>query len=165
MELAELNDKETALKWKYAEELLRNPDNPFAAAMIVTHNNRQAAMLMLDQWTYAGDVAQMKEHLLTENGEEHYLPSEAQMVGEVIARARKCHDDSDYVKLMALAFDVRGMNSKAKAGPSVVVNNQTNNRIMQIPVMLGPAGTIASDDEWERGLMEQQQRLVENVPT
>lgn len=156
-------DHEQALKLKFAEALLRYTD-PYKAALKVTYNNTQAALAILSRWHYSAEIAQLQEQLKEEFGEEHFLPSEVELQKEMIDRARSAPDDSDYAKIMALVLDSRGMTSKAKASPSVVINNnQTNNKIMQVPVMVNALGAPASDEEWEASLIDQQQRLTNGI--
>jgi len=156
----QLEEKELQLKWDYAEALLRNPNNPFQAALHVTFGNTIAALTLVDRWRRCPQLEMMKRSLVAEQGEDAFLPSEAEMLRDVLRRAHESYDNDQYVKLMALAFDVRGMTSKAKQGPSVVVNN-VNNKTMNIPVMVNANGEKLSDDDWEKSLMLQQQRLVD----
>ena len=156
-------DKETQLKWKLAEALLRNPTNPFKAALTVTLGDNVAALTILDSWQNTPEIHKMKQILVEEQGEDAFLPSAAAMTWDVLNRAERCFDDGEYCKLMSLAVDMRGMN-QTKNAPSVVVNNtQTNNKIMHVPVMVNNAGSELSIDEWEAGLIDQQQRLVNGV--
>jgi hypothetical protein len=154
-------DQETAIKWRFAEALLRQPNNPFKAAMQVTFGDTVAALSLMDVCLQSIEIAKMKAHLVEELGEEAFLPSESEMVRDVLDRAEASLDDDTYCRLMGLAFDVRGMTAKAKAGPSVLIqNNQTNNKIMNVPVMINAQGGQASDAEWEQGLIRQQEKLT-----
>lgn len=161
--VAEVEDKETQLKWKLAEALLRNPTNPFKAALTVTLGDNVAALTILDSWQNTPEIHRMKQTLVEEQGEDAFLPSEATMVWGVLNRAERCIDDADYCKLMGLAADIRGINKSKSTGPAVVVNNLTNNKTMNIPVMINPSGEVLSDEEWEQSLIGQQQRLVNGV--
>ena len=159
-ELTTETSDEESLKWKYAEELLRNPTDPFKAAMNITFGDTVAALALMDNCLHSTEIAQMKAHLVQEMGEDEFLPTEAQMLREILNRADRAHDDSDYVKLMALVLDARGMTSKAKAGPAVVVNNTTNNQTMHVPVMINQEGQELTDTEWENSLIKQQEKLI-----
>ncbi len=152
-------DKVEAIAWRYAEELLRNPCDTFKAAMIVTFSDTIAALRLSQELQYSSKIARMQQHLIKELGEEAFLPTKETMVSEVYARARRSTEDDAYVKMMALVFDVRGMSSKSG---SVVVNDNstTNNRIMQIPVLMNREGSPANEQEWEEQLIVQQEKLT-----
>lgn len=156
-------EKETELKWKFAESLLRNPNDPFKAAMAVTYGDTVAALTILSNWQNSIEINQMKAHLIEEMGEDAFLPTEAQLLRSILDRAERTIDDAHYAKLMGLVLDAKGYTSKAKAGPSVVVNNNTNNKTMLVPIMVNNSGQEVNDDEWEAQLIEQQQRLVSGV--
>ena len=149
---------EQKLKMKVAEAWLRNPNNMFAAALEVTKNDSFAAMRICDAWVFDDELKQMKEALLEEHGEEHFLPTKFEMFRDVYDRARGTYDDDSYAKLMKLAADMRGFIEK----PGVTINNtQTNNRVMLIPVgKLNDNGTVDSD-YWEQSAIEQQRALTE----
>ena len=152
-------DEETQQKWKFAEALLRFPNDPFHAARLIALGHTVEALRIMQRWHGLPEIFAMKAALIEEHGEEAFLPSEAAMVGEVMTRAHLTRDNDEYVKLMALAFDVRGMTSKAKSGPQVVVNN-VDNRTMEIPILINNSGQPADIDDWERMTMVQQERLV-----
>ena len=153
-------DDETSLKWRFAEELLRNPNDPFRAAMNIVYDDTVAALTLMDRCLQSTEIAQMKAQLVEELGEDEFLPSEGQIIRDILTRAERTNDDGDYVKLMSLVLDARGMTSKAKASTSVVVNNTTNNQTMHVPVMVNSNGKELSDDEWEASLIEQQENLI-----
>lgn len=148
------------LKWKFAEACLRNPNNPFKAAMHITFGDSTAALSILNEWHHSIEINRMKQHLVETLGEEEFLPSKSQIVQQVLTRADRAADDSDYCKLMTLAVDVMGMSSKASNTTNITVNSQTNNKIMQIPTMVNPQGIEMSDDEFEQSCIQQQERLT-----
>lgn len=153
-------EKETTLKWLFAEQLLRNPTNHFLAAMNVTFGDRVAALVILDNWNDTVEINRMKQTLVQEQGEEAFLPSKTSMVWSILHRAERSYDDSDYCKLMSLAADMQGMTPKANNAQVVVNNTTTNNKIMHIPVMVNNNGQHLSDDEWEQSLIQQQKTLT-----
>lgn len=147
------------LKRAFAEAWLRNPSNAFAAALEVTGNDPVASTQLANSWVGDSEVKAFKNELITEYGEEYFLPSKTSMVHDILDRARKCQHDEDYVKLMKLAADMRGFIEK----PGVTVNNNTTfttNKVMQIPVFVNNAGQPIDDHEWEQQLIANQERLT-----
>jgi len=155
-----LQELENELKLAFADAWLRYPSDPFKAALVVTKGDSLAALSVLDRYQRDPELYDIKAALIEEYGEEAFLPSKEQMVRQVLDRAERAVEDADYCKLMALAFDARGMTSKANGGANVVINNNTDNRTMSIPVMINSAGNVASDEEWEQALIQQQKTLV-----
>ena len=128
--------------------------------MNIVYDDTVAALTLMDRCLQSTEIAQMKSQLIEELGEEEFLPTEGQILREILTRAERTNDDGDYVKLMGLVLDARGMTSKAKASTSVVVNNTTNNQTMHVPVMVNQDGNKLSDDEWEASLIKQQENLI-----
>lgn len=161
-ELSEADDerlREIELKTLFANAWLKTPRNPFEAANSICNGNGSQAVHMATMWVYDAEVLDIKKQLLTEHGEEYFLPSKVEMLHDILDRARTTHADDDFVKLMKLAADMRGMLSDKT---SINVNNNVvNNKVMMVPVFMNSKGNVADDSEWERGLIEQQQRLVE----
>ena len=156
-DLEDSND-ELTYKVAFAEQWLRNPHNSFEAAMKVCRGRTVEALQMAQAWMYDDQVLQLKDELVAKYGEEHFLPSKAEMLHSIYRRSNDpATANEDFVKLMKLAADMRGM---LQDKTSVAINNITNNKVMMVPVFVDSAGKIASDDSWEQSLIEQQQRLV-----
>lgn len=150
---------EEELKYQFAEEWLRNPDNPFQAALNITNGNGQLSLKIADSWIRDPEVKAMKKQLIAKYGEDHFLPSQTSMLFDILNRARNCPMDEDYVKLMRLAADIRGMIQK----PGVTINNNvTTNKVMVVPIRVGNDGQTVDSHEWERQLISQQQTLTAN---
>ena len=151
---------EHELKIAFAEESLRNPHDSFKAALKVTQGNSLQSLWITQNWVYDPVVLQEKKRLLEENGEEHYLPSMPSMVHDILHRAVDSKND-DYVKLLTLAANMRGMLA-AKTNVNVNTTNVTQNRVMVVPVRVGSDSKPIGLDEWERQLITQQQGLIEH---
>lgn len=149
---------ELTYKIAFAEQWLRNPHNTFEAAMQVCQGRTLEALQMSQAWMFDSEVLQLKEELVAKYGEEHFLPSKSDMLHSIYRRANQDHTaNEDFVKLMKLAADMRGMLQEKTA---VAINNITNNKVMMVPVFVDASGKVASDDSWEQSLIAQQQRLV-----
>lgn len=147
------------LKLAFAEAWLFEPRNAFGAALKITKGNSQAALAISSNWIHDDEVLAMKAALIVERGEEAFLPSKAEMVHEVIHRARETTYNDEFAKLMKLAADMRGFIEK----PGVTVNNNTSvttNKIMAIPMFVNAQGQKLTDDEWENSLIEQQSQIT-----
>lgn len=151
-------DDELELKIKFADAWLRNPNNAFEAALTVTKGEPSKALCMSSDWIYDNEVLQLKAELVEKYGEEYFLPSKAAMLQDIYTRARKTPQNDDYVKLMKLAADMRGMLSDKS---NVNINTTiTQNKVMIVPTFVDSAGKLLDDNAWEQKLIQQQQRLV-----
>lgn len=152
-------DDELEVKIKFADAWLRNPNNAFEAALTVTRGEPSKALLMSSAWIYDDEVLQLKGELVEKFGEEHFLPSKTAMLQDILTRARKTPQDDDYVKLMKLAADMRGMLSDKS---NVNINTTiTQNKVMIVPTFVDSFGKPLDDTTWEQNLIQQQQRLVQ----
>lgn len=139
----------TKIKRLFAEAWLREPKNPFAAAMSICGGDASVAMQMSQAFVHDAEVSKLKTELIAQRGEEAFLPSKAEMFGEVWHRAKESQRDDDFVKLAKLAADIRGFLNKEVANQTNIVNN----RVLVLPAP-------KSEDDWEKGCIEQQQALV-----
>lgn len=151
-------DPEQQLKKAFAAAWLRNPKNPYAAALTLTKGDTFLAMSMSKQWIFDDEVEQFKQQLIDEKGEEAFLPTRCELIREVVDRAYDTNCNDEFHKLIRLVADMRGFIEK----PGVTINNnhQTNNRIMVVPMgQLNDNGTVNADS-WERTAISQQQSLM-----
>lgn len=154
-------EKEHELKVAFADAWLRYPSDPFKAALNIAKGDTLTALTILDRYQRDPEIYDIKAMLIDEFGEEEFLPTKEQMIRGVLDRAERAVEDSDYCRLMSLAFDARGMTSKSGGGnTNVVINNATDNRTMHIPVMINNNGSEVTDEEWQDALMKQQRSLV-----
>lgn len=150
--------KQQQLKKAFAYEWLKEPKNAYAAALAVTGRDTFAAMQIVDNWCYDTEVVQFKNDLISEYGEEHFLPSKFEMCRDVIDKARETMCPDSFAKLYKLAADMRGFIEK----PGVTINTSvTNNKVMVVPVgRLNDNGTV-NEDVWEQQAVAQQQATIE----
>ncbi len=143
---------EQQLKEKFAEELLRNPGDPFKAGLAVFGMNTGRAMQAAQQWATDPYVMEYKDKLLEERGVRSFLPTKEDLAREIIDFARAIGCPEDKIKAFRLYGEVMGFIEK----PAVNVNNNTN--IQQNSVMV--IKDHGTDDEWEAKLATQQRALV-----
>lgn len=140
-------------KAAFAVQLLKNPNDPFRAALVVVPNDTRFALHIATYWVNDPEVLSFKDDLLKEDGEQAFLPDKAALLRAVWDRAHKPGvDDTDFARLAKLYAEVRGFVEK----PGVNINTHTNidNRVMVVTNM----GTV---DEWETKLINQQRNLVD----
>lgn len=153
------HDNELDVKIQFADAWLRNPNNAFEAALTVTKGDPCEALRISSAYIYDDQVLQLKAELIEKFGEEHFLPSKVAMLQDILTRAKKTPQDDDYVKLMKLAADMRGMLSdKSTVNVSTTINQ---NKVMIVPTFVDASGKLLDDHAWEQNLIQQQQRLVQ----
>ena len=141
------------LKRKYAELLLKTPEDPFKAACVLFPTNTNKAVWVSDNWSLDEDVLAFQNELLTERDEESFLPSKSEFARKIWQKMNNTHVDvDDYTKLGRLYADVRGFIEK----PQTTINNNTQNVANRVMV-ISDKGT---EDEWEAKLLKQQKELV-----
>lgn len=153
-------DGEFDLKVMFADAWLRNPNNAFEAALSIVKGDPSKALRISSSWIYDDEVLQLKLELVEKFGEEYFLPSKSEMLQDIYSRAKKTPLDEDYVKLMKLAADMRGMLSDKSTVN--ISTNITQNKVMVVPTFVDSSGKLLDDNAWEKSLIEQQQRLVQN---
>lgn len=151
--------EEQKLKFKFAEEWLRHPNNAFAAAQVITGNDAGLSWQLTSELSQDSEVLAFKEKLLQERGEDAFLPSSAALCHQILDRAATCQLNTDFVQLIRLIADIRGFIQK----PGITINNtQTTNKVMLIPMRVGSDGKAIDSVEWERQLTQQQMGLIGN---
>lgn len=148
--------KLTAFKRKFAELWLRNPSQPFECVLELIPDDRIKAISVMGVLTIDPEVKQIKEQLIEEYGEEHFLPSKAQMVRKVLDRSDMATEDG-FVKMMRLAAEMRGFIDKTGV---TINNNVTSNRVMVIPSISKTDDGLIDASEWQRQAIDQQSTLT-----
>lgn len=150
-------DAENALKVAFAGALLRNPNDPFKAALqTIGGTNSQVALKIAETWPCDPVVMAAQIDLIDRFGEASFLPSKIALsrrifeIGEDTSNATK-----DRLAAYKLYAEVRGFIS---AGVNVdnSVTVQDNRRVM----IMRDHGT---NDEWQDKALTQQQKLIENA--
>lgn len=148
---------EQAIKLQFAEAWLRQPDNAYAAALTIVEDRFQA-FRMAEILVKDPEVKEIKKQLIEEYGEEHFLPTKSDMVRQIFQRAQFATEDG-FVKMFTLIANMRGFIEKQ--APVTINNNQTNNRIMLVPMAnLNDNGTVDAN-HWEKLAVSQQAALTQ----
>lgn len=121
---------DTNLKKLFAAELLKNPENPFAAALQLFGTDTQSAFVAASRWLTDPVVIEEKERLTTE-GFDEFLPTKADLAlaawnltKDPLVRAE------DKIKAMRLYGEIRGFIEKPQT--TINNNNLTDNRRVMV---------------------------------
>lgn len=140
------------LKQRFAAEWLASPNDPFKAACNVYGADTGKALYAATHWINDPDVLAEKQRLIDEDGEDAFLPNKAELCRKVWDMAQGEIEARDKLAALRLYGELR--NYIEKPNSAVTVNtNVTTNKVMVVREK-------ATVDEWERGLIEQQRRLV-----
>jgi hypothetical protein len=147
----ELEDKK-----KFAAELLRNPQQPFVAALAVYPDNNNWALFVATHWPQDADVLKFQQEILKDHPETDFLPTEAELARAIWDKMNaKFTPIEDFTKLGKLYAEIRGFIKKTDT--NITVNANTDNRVMVVK-------DLGTDEEWENKASKQQQALL-NVST
>lgn len=146
------------LKLAYAGALLRNPTDPFKAALqVVGNSNTQFALLVSQTWPLDSVVIQHQKNLLKEFGEDTFLPGKLETarrifnLGEDTTLAAK--DRLAAYRLYALMRGYITDSVSVDASNTTVINQ---NKVMIVK-------DHGKDDEWESAAERQQMRLINDA--
>ncbi len=145
-------------KRKFADLWLRNPSHPYECMLELIPEDHVQATIALRHLIHDPEVRQIKEALLEEHGEEHFLPTKAKMIRTLLDASRNASEDG-FVKMMKLAAEMRGFIDKT----GVTINNTThltNNRVMVVPAIAHTDNGTIDADKWEQQAIEQQVTLT-----
>ena len=139
------NERKTA----FAIELLKSPDNPLKAALVIEPNTGEA-LRMVHFWSNDEFVLSEKARLLKECGAKSFLPTKEEFAKAVYNLAEVAGFVDDKLKAFRLYGDIMGFIEK----PGVNINNNVvTNRVMVV-------NSNGSNDEWEQKLLKQQKALT-----
>lgn len=146
-----MNDDE--LKKKFADELLKNPGDPFPIALALFPDNTNRALRVATEWPQDIVVLEYIANVKKEKREEDYLPTKADLCRKIWDKLDKPFVYSeDFVKLAKLYADIMGYIEKPQT--NIKVDNTTvNNKVMVVK-------TCESDNEWEQRALRQQEKLI-----
>jgi len=151
------NEIETTLDRKkhFALELLRNPNDPFKAAIEVFPENAGMALMVTSRWPNDPEVKKYQAEAMATLGETGFLPSKGDLARAVWTMAEnEKYNADERLRAYRLFGDIQGHIEKG-AGP-IINNNLTSNKVMVV-------NSQGSDDEWEHRAASQQARLVEEA--
>lgn len=99
---------EQELKLEFARSLLKNPNDPFKAALMVFPDDNGLALQIASKWPVDKEVINLKKDLIETEGELSFLPGPAEQAKALWDRMSKCHDNIEYVRLSKLYADIMG---------------------------------------------------------
>jgi len=147
------NEKE--LKRKFAEELLRNPNDPYGAAYRLFGTDTIRALQVSQTWVIDPYVLEVQAELLKEFGEDEYLPSKAILARRVFDLADRPNTDvKDRLAAYKLYAEIRSFIAKPETNIQNIQNN-TNLRVMVVK-------DFGNDGEWETKARKHQTKLIEH---
>ena len=140
-------------KARFAEALLRNPNNAYAAACSVFGMDTATALRVSSEWPYDLFVLQRQAELLEQFGPDEYLPTKAVVARRIYETGETATDVKDKLAAFKLYAELRGFVPKGDgANVNLTVNN---NRVMVLR-------DFGSDDDWETAAAKQQTKLIEH---
>lgn len=138
-------------KLKFAKELYKDDSDPFKAALNVFGVDTAKALIASSKWVNDEVVLEVIDLLKKDDGfDDDDLPSKKRAAKDIYHRALRALEDKDFAVLMKLFGDYMGYTAK-EAAPTI--NNNVTNRVMVIR-------EFATDEEWKKGLIEQQRKLT-----
>lgn len=141
---------ETALKDKFAELLLRTPNDAFNVAVQVFGSDTMRALQISQEWPLDFYVMQKQADLLAEQGDDAFLPSKAELARRIYTVGDTSTDAKDKLAAYKLYAEVRGFIQKAENVNNIQVNN---NRVMVMK-------DFGTDEQWEVKAAKQQSKLI-----
>lgn len=138
-------------KRDFAYTWLMYPDEPEIAAREVAGDNVTALLAIRSKWVSDPVVLQHRKELIAIHGEEHFLPTKADIARKLLDEIDAAVDPEVKLKFYKLYADIRGYTQKDTV-------NINNNVITQNKVMLVP--TAQNDEDWETKLANQQSQLM-----
>jgi len=147
--------EEQALKVEFARMLLKTPEEAFKIALLMFPNNNNRALRVAMEWPTDEVVKAAQTELLNESGEDAFLPTKAEFARELLDKMHAAWiATEDYIKVAKLYADIRGFVQKPVQQTNIDLSNKVQNNVMIIK-------ENGSDDEWEKGLREQQAALID----
>ena len=143
---------ETLLKDKFAEALLRSPNDAFGVACQIFGSDTMRALEVSTSWPLDFYVLQKQADLIEAQGDEAFLPTKAELARRIFTVGDTATDPKDKLSAYKLYAEVRGFIVKADNVTNLQVNN---NRVMVLR-------DFGSDAEWETKASKQQSKLIEH---
>jgi hypothetical protein len=144
---------ETEQKLLFAATLVKDPANPFAAALVVFGTNVPAALRVYQSWQLDPIVIEEVARLKAAHGPRAFLPTLEDAAYMLLTEAKTAQGQGDrdgFTKLMKLYNETMGYIQK----PGMTINN--NNQVTRVMEVVNHG----SEEEWEAGLVRQQEKLT-----
>ncbi len=144
---------EADLKIRFADALLRDPNNAFAAAQSIGIEQSRI-MEIATTWPADSEVLKAQKQLLEKHGAREFLPSREEAARLLWEKAQNAQKAEDVAKLMKIYGDYMGFIEK----PGLTVNNNTQNvlHVMRVPMP-------DSAEEWEAKAIEHQSNITSKI--
>lgn len=144
---------EKELKAKFADALLRDPNNPFAAAQMLNVEPSRV-MEIATSWPSDSEVIKIKGELLEKHGPREFMPSREEAARLLWEKAQNAQKPEDVAKLMKIYGEYMGFIEK----PGMTVNNNTQNllHVMRVPMP-------ESEDAWEAKALNHQSEITSKL--
>jgi hypothetical protein len=144
---------ELALKHKFAEALLRDPHEPYRAAVLVFGSDSRRALAASQNWVFDLDVLARQADLLETFGADKFLPEKAEVARRIYQVGETATDNKDKLAAYKLYSELRGFVPKGDGNSTNV--NVTLNRVMVMR-------DFGSNEDWEAKAVAQQTKLIEH---
>ena len=99
---------EQELKLEFARSLLKNPNDPFKAALMVFPDDNGLALQIASKWPVDKEVINLKKDLIETEGELSFLPGPAEQAKALWDKMLNCRDNTEYVRLSKLYAEIMG---------------------------------------------------------
>ena len=144
---------EADLKIRFADALLRDPNNAFAAAQSIGIEQSRI-MQIATTWPNDADVLKAQKELVEKHGAREFLPSREEAARLLWEKAQNAQKAEDVAKLMKIYGDYMGFIEK----PGLTVNNNTQNvlHVMRVPMP-------ESAEDWESKAIEHQSNITSKI--
>ena len=144
---------EADLKIRFADALLRDPNNAFAAAQSIGIEQSRI-MEIATTWPNDADVLKAQKELVEKHGAREFLPSREEAARLLWEKAQNAQKAEDVAKLMKIYGDYMGFIEK----PGLTVNNNTQNvlHVMRVPMP-------ESAEDWESKAIEHQSNITSKI--
>jgi hypothetical protein len=145
------------LKLRFAEALLREPDNAFKAGIDVFGADTGRALFAATKWITDDVVIAERSRLLLAKGARSFLPSKEEYAREVWRQATNERAPiEDRTRLLTLYGDVMGFKEAAQKNAGGIIVN--NNKVMFVR-------DFGDDKTWEAKAAAQQHALTNQSVT
>lgn len=139
-------------KEEFVRFLLETPDEPFTAALKLFPEDTGRALRVAHEWPNDKEVRASMRARMSEGEEEDFLPTKAELARKVWAKMNKeTLEPDEFTKIARLYGEIRGFIEK----PTTNIN--TNTQVLSPVMVVKDSG---SDDEWEKKLAAQQNKLL-----
>ncbi len=143
---------EADLKIRFADALLRDPNNAFAAAQSIGIEQSRI-MEIATTWPNDSDVLKAQKQLVEKHGAREFLPSREEAARLLWEKAQNAQKAEDVAKLMKIYGDYMGFIEK----PGLTVNNTQNVlHVMRVPMP-------DSVEDWEAKAIEHQSNITSKI--